>query len=98
MYDSDDADRVYFREHLEVDFRLIFVEGCLSVATAGPAHEAEVISVSADSLVAADIMAGHLPQLRHVACRSTGYDNVDVAWAVDHSLISSGQRQTRHPA
>jgi D-lactate dehydrogenase len=89
MYDTDDADQVYFREHLEVDFRLILMDGYLSVATAGPAQEAEVISVSADSLVTADIMASHLPRLRHVACRSTGYDNVDVTWAVDHQITVS---------
>ena len=89
IFDSGGDDETYFREHLGEDFRLVLRGGGLTDGTAGPAADAVVLSVSAASGVTAGLLESRLPQVQLIACRSTGYDNVDRAYARAHQITVS---------
>ena len=89
IFDTGGDDEAYFREHLGEAFRLVFSEDGLSEDASGPAADAVVVSVSAASRVTAGILGSRLPQVRLIACRSTGYDNVDLAYARVHRIAVS---------
>jgi D-lactate dehydrogenase len=89
IFDAGGDDEAYFREQLGGTFRLVISEDGLIDAAARPAADALVVSVSAGSRVTAGIMGGRLPQARFIACRSTGYDNVDLAYARAHHIAVS---------
>jgi D-lactate dehydrogenase len=78
VFDACPDDDVYFREHLGDQFRLTFSAGSVAEDVDDVAADAEVVSVSVSSQVTADVMRSLLPKVRLVACRSTGYDNVDL--------------------
>jgi len=86
IFDASPDDDAYFREHLGGEFRLTVTESALGEGAVEPAAEAAVVSVSAASRVTAEIMANQLPRVRLVACRSTGYDNVDLEYARAHQI------------
>lgn len=88
MFDVRQADIDYFKKHLSAEFELIFVSEGVTADTIKQAAAAEVISMHVSSPVTADIMK-QLPRLRHVACRSTGYDNVDLEYAHLHQITVS---------
>jgi len=89
VFDCGGDDEVYFREHLGEAFRLVFSEAGLTEGAVGPALEAVVVSVSASSRVTAELVGSRLSQVRLIACRSTGYDNVDLAYARSHRIAVS---------
>ncbi len=89
IFDAGSDDQAYFREHLAGTFRLSISDGPLAEAVLDLPAEVAVVSVSAASRVTAELMAHRLPQVRLVACRSTGYDNVDLAYARAHGIAVS---------
>jgi D-lactate dehydrogenase len=89
LYDVHDSDADYFRQALSAaDYDLTLTDQGLSATTATLAAGAAVIGVHVTSPVTAQIMAS-LPDLRHIACRSTGYDHVDRAYAAAHDITVS---------
>ena len=88
VFDAAGDDELYFDEHLAAGFRLIYSPEGLVPGGAGPAADAAVVSVSAASLVTAEVL-GLLPRVRLVACRSTGFDNVDLDFARAHGIVVS---------
>jgi D-lactate dehydrogenase len=88
LYDVHPADESYYREALGQDYQLTITADGLSEATAGQAAGAQVLAVHVTSPVTAQIMA-RLPHLRNVACRSTGFDHVDLQYAAAHDITVS---------
>lgn len=60
------------------DTEIVYDQAALEAGNADP--DAAVISVFIDSKVSAEVLAA-LPKLKLIVCRSTGFDNVDVAAA-----------------
>ena len=90
VFDASREDEVYFREQLGEEFQLTVSEGSLAKSGGdGGAAEVEVVSVSVGSQVTAEALERWLPQVRLVACRSTGYDNVDLEYARAHRIAVS---------
>ena len=88
LFDAHAADQAYFTDRLGADFELVMFEEGITPELVKQAATAEVISMHVSSQVTAEIM-GLLPQLKHVACRSTGFDNVDLSYAKDHNITVS---------
>ncbi len=88
FYDVHPLDQAVYKEAMAADFELTFCDAPLSADNVGLAREAVVLSVHVTSPVTERIMAA-IPDLRHVSCRSTGYDNVDLKYAKTHSISVS---------
>ena len=70
----DDETRGFFAEQLAGDtFELLFYDDLSQLSP-----ELEVLSVFTNHQVDEKLLA-KLPKLRLIACRSTGYDNIDAA-------------------
>jgi D-lactate dehydrogenase len=88
LYDVHDSDAAYYRESLGSDYDLTVTSQPLSEDTVALAKPAAVIAVHVSSPVTAGLMA-QMPQLRHIACRTTGYDHIDRAYAKAHDITVS---------
>jgi D-lactate dehydrogenase len=88
FYDAHAADQAYFKTVLGSDFELILTTDGLTAETASQAASTQVLSVHVSSKVTPKIMA-QMPHLRHIACRSTGFDNIDLAYAKAHDITVS---------
>src|SRR5204863_525444 len=88
LYDVHSSDEAYYREAFGAGYDLMITESGLSPETVGLAAGAEVLAIHVTSPVTAGVMAA-LPRLRHVACRSTGYDHVDRKYAAEHHITVS---------
>lgn len=88
IFDAREVDETYFTEKLGADWNVIAIRDGLDEDTVGQAAEAEVVAVHVSSQVTAEMMA-RMPKLKHVACRSTGYDNVDLDYIKEHNLTVS---------
>lgn len=79
FYDSTELDKQQLSDGLrETDHTWHFVEDTISCDNLNP--DSEVISVFVTSTVTAEIIDA-LPRLRLIACRSTGFNNIDLAAA-----------------
>jgi D-lactate dehydrogenase len=85
FYDVHPIDQAAYQAGLAENYELVFCDDGFSSETVALASEAAILSVHVTSTVSAELMA-KLPKLRHVACRSTGYDNVDLAYARAHHI------------
>ncbi len=75
FYDATQTDTSHLTDGLnDIQKDYVFVGGSLTTETIDP--DAEVISVFVTSSVTAELIA-KMPKLRLIACRSTGYNNVD---------------------
>jgi D-lactate dehydrogenase len=88
LYDAHPSEEQYYREALGRGYRVEITSGGLTEQTAGLARDAEAIAVHVSSSVTAGLMA-RMPELRHVACRSTGFDHVDLGYAAAHDITVS---------
>ncbi len=88
FFDAFPDDKNFFESHLKEQFELVSVEKGLSVETVDQAAKAQVIAMHVTSPVTADLMA-KMPELKHIACRSTGFDHVDLKYAADHDITVS---------
>ncbi|MGE3913154.1 MAG: hydroxyacid dehydrogenase [Chloroflexota bacterium] len=79
FFDLEGWEEPYLREQLP-DLDVRGSGEMLLPGRIGPAAEADIVSVFIMSRVTADVIAG-LPNLRHIATRSTGFDHIDLAAA-----------------
>lgn len=84
FYDATELDKEQLTASLvETDHHWEYVEDKLSLANCNP--ETEVISVFVSSTVTREIIQA-LPKLKLIACRSTGFNNVDLLAAKEHGV------------
>ncbi len=88
FYDVHPSEQATYESALASDFELVFCEAGFTADTANLAGSAAVISVHVSSKVTASLME-KLPKLHHIACRSTGYDNVDLTYTKTHAITVS---------
>lgn len=84
FYDATELDKQQLTDGLkETDHHWEYVEGKITPDNCNP--DTEVISVFVSSTVTREIIE-RLPRLRVIACRSTGFNNIDLAAAKDHDV------------
>jgi D-lactate dehydrogenase len=84
FYDASDLDRQHLTQALQsTDHHWEYVEGKLSLDNINP--EAEVVSLFVTSEITRE-MIERMPKLRLIACRSTGFNNVDLAAAEERDI------------
>lgn len=84
FYDATELDKQQFSTALEgTDHRWEYIADSIQPANCNPATE--VISVFVSSNVTREIIES-LPNLKVIACRSTGFNNVDLAAAEQHGV------------
>ncbi len=84
FYDANELDKEQLSAGLkETDHHWEYVEDEISLDNLNP--ETEVISVFVTSTVTADIIKA-LPKLKVIACRSTGFNNIDLAEAENQGV------------
>ncbi len=84
FYDATEIDKAQLSQGLaDTDHHWEYVEDGISLDNLNP--EAEVISVFVSSQVTAE-MIEKLPKLRLIACRSTGFNNIDLSAAAAHDV------------
>ncbi len=88
FFDVHPLDQAVYQEAMAGDFEAIFCDAPLSAENVSLAADAVVLSVHVTSPVTAEFMA-LMPHLRHIACRTTGFDNVDAAYAKAHDISVS---------
>jgi D-lactate dehydrogenase len=89
LYDVQSSDTKYFHQAFDAaDYDLTLTDQDLTPETAPMAAAADVISARVMSRVTTQIMEG-LPNLKHIACRSTGFDHVDREYAAAHDITVS---------
>lgn len=84
IYDTSSTDKTQLNEYLENSgHELVYVEDNASKDNLRP--ETEAISVFVSSNITKEII-GLLPKLKLIACRSTGYNNVDLDAAKERGI------------
>lgn len=84
FYDATDLDRDQLTQGLQdTDHHWEFIEEKISLENLNP--ETEVISMFVISTITRE-MIERLPKLRVIACRSTGFNNVDLDAATEHGV------------
>lgn len=84
FYDATELDKQQLSAALEgTNHHWEYVEGTINPANCNP--DTEVISVFVSSTVTREIIES-LPNLKVIACRSTGFNNVDLATAEQHGV------------
>jgi D-lactate dehydrogenase len=84
FYDATELDQQQLSEELkETDHHWKYVADKISIQNSNP--ETEVISIFVTSTVTREIIEA-MPKLRLIACRSTGFDNIDLQAAADHNI------------
>ena len=84
FYDATELDKQQLSASLKItDHHWEYVEGNLELGNCNP--EIEVVSVFVSSNVTREIIEA-LPKLKLIACRSTGYNNVDLNAAQSHGI------------
>lgn len=84
IYDTTETDKKHITEGLlSTDHTWEFVSETISVENINP--EAEVVSVFVTSRVTREIIE-RLPKLRLIACRSTGFNNIDMVAASERGV------------
>lgn len=84
FYDASELDKRQLAEGMkDTDHRCIYIDEKIDITNIN--EDAEVISVFVTSTVTRDIIE-RLPKLKLIACRSTGFNNVDLAAAAEHGV------------
>lgn len=85
IYDATDLDKQQLSESLkDTDHHLEYVAEKVDVSNCNP--DSEVISVFVSSTVTREIIEA-MPKLKVIACRSTGFNNVDFAAASERGIV-----------
>jgi D-lactate dehydrogenase len=87
FFDIRPDEEAFYRSAL-TGHTLIMEAGNLSADALGQAQEAEILSVHSSSPVTAEVM-DRMPSLKHIACRTTGLDHVDLAYAKKRHIAIS---------
>jgi D-lactate dehydrogenase len=88
FFDTTAADRRFYRHHLGETAELAFYKEPLNEQNIHLAKEATLVSVHVPSKINAKVLHS-LPQLKFIAARITGYDNIDVSAAHSKGIIIS---------
>lgn len=84
IYDATELDKQQLSAGFsQTDHRWEYIDGQISVDNLNP--DTEVLAVFVSSTVTREIIE-KLPKLRLIACRSTGFNNVDLAAAAEHGI------------
>lgn len=84
FYDSSDLDKQQLSDGMAgTDHHWEYIDDSIDVANLNP--ETEVVSVFVSSTISREIIE-KLPRLKLIACRSTGFNNVDIAAAEEHGI------------
>ncbi len=84
FYDSTDLDKQQLSESLNgTDHRWEFIDEKIEPSNCNP--ETEVISVFVSSNVTREVIEA-LPKLKVIACRSTGFNNIDLTAAAERDI------------
>jgi D-lactate dehydrogenase len=84
FYDATDLDQKQLSAALDgTDHHWEYVTGKLELANCNP--EAEVVSVFISSDITRELVEA-MPKLKLIACRSTGFDNIDFSATEDHGV------------
>jgi D-lactate dehydrogenase len=85
FFELEGWEEPYLRERLpDVEIRGTPVR--LEPNSIGPARDAEIVTIFINSRLPAEVIA-ELPRLRMVACRSTGFDHVDLAACRERGIV-----------
>lgn len=85
FYDTTELDKLQLTNALaETDHHWEYVDEQLSIENINP--ETEVLSVFITSSVTAEIIKA-LPKLKLIACRSTGFNNIDLQATAERNII-----------
>jgi D-lactate dehydrogenase len=87
-FDVHPTDHQFYQEAFGPKWDVRVTDKVLSDETAHLADDAAVISIHVSSPVTAAFME-RMHNLKHVACRTTGYDNVDLEYAKSHGITVS---------
>lgn len=88
LYDTHESDSDFYEQALGRGWQVVCVSDGLTSDTVHFAHDAQVIAMHVTSHVTAALME-QMPQLRHVAARSTGYDHIDLTYTRSHDITVS---------
>jgi D-lactate dehydrogenase len=88
FFDASPADREYYPGAFGSGVTTTLFSESFSDDTAAQAAAATVLSIRTASAATATAMA-KLPHLRHIACRTTGFDHVDLEYARAHGITVS---------
>jgi D-lactate dehydrogenase len=88
FFDARPVDEKVFTAAFANDMQLTFSPQPVSEATIQAAAGAAILSVHVTSQVTKSIMAS-LPDLKHIACRTTGFDNIDLQYAQEQGISIS---------
>jgi D-lactate dehydrogenase len=88
LFDVHHADQATYRQALGAQFDVVITDLGLSAETVELAADAEVVAIHVTSPVTAQMLK-LMPKLKHVACRSTGIDHVDLVYAKQHDISVS---------
>lgn len=87
FFEAKESDRKYLKQNLK-GFKLKFFEECIQDVPVAKFKKADFISVFIYSHVSADIISA-MPNLKHVATRSTGFDHIDLDVCTERKIIVS---------
>ncbi len=87
-FDCPEIDSHVHDELSKLDYELICVGESLSPANVALAKDAEIITMHVISTASAEVITA-MPNLKHIACRSTGYDNIDLTAARERGISVS---------
>lgn len=72
-------------QRLEPEHDVTCAREALNVHTVGPFSDAEIVSTFVNSQLDALVLS-HLPHLKLIATRSTGYDHIDLGWCKTNAI------------
>lgn len=84
FFEVPESEQTFFKDAL-VGMDLVFTDQKLDEENISLAQDAEIISVFVNSVVNQKVIDA-LPSLKFIATRSTGFDHVDVAYAVSRGI------------
>lgn len=87
IFETEQYEREYLAKGLK-SLKPVFVEAPLNFATVEKYKNAELISVFINSDLNHKVLP-HLPHLKHIAIRATGFDHVDVGTAKRNGVVVS---------
>lgn len=83
MYDVQSVEQEYFNEHLH-GYDVSYVSNPIDITTVS--QDTEILSVFVSSTVTKECI-DKMPNLKLIATRSTGYDHIDVSYAISKGII-----------
>lgn len=84
FFEVPESEQTFFKDAL-VGMDLLFTDQKLDEENISLAQDAEIISVFVNSVVSQKVIDA-LPSLKFIATRSTGFDHVDVAYAMSRGI------------